>query len=282
MVGILSTVFIASQIAMSLFAGKIAHLMRSGNVVLLAIAASGLSWLTLFLTHHPGLLYLAYTLAGISSGLFEPIGNSLVARRSSAKSRGAAIGNFAAYGDMGRIAMVAATTALAGWLGANNASAILLATAVCAFLIASVFLVKSAGPENGEAHHIPIRLTDLRHNHKFGYATLAGIADSFSSASLYIFIPFLLAAKGIGLANTVYFNVIFFAGYMSGRLLLGRLADRYGHSHRDSGRNHHGRTYRAVNLRVRDYSDRRPAIRTGHLHTRNVTYHPSHGGRFRG
>ena len=65
-------------------------------------------------------------------------------------------------------------------------------------------------------------------NGGFRFATAAGIADSFSSASLYIFIPVLLETKGIDLANTLYFNIIFFAGYMSGRLGFGRLADRYG------------------------------------------------------
>jgi AAHS family benzoate transporter-like MFS transporter len=68
----------------------------------------------------------------------------------------------------------------------------------------------------------------LLKNRKFRYATEAGIADSFSSASLYIFIPFLLTAKGISLGNTLYYNVIFFVGYMTGRLALGRLADRFG------------------------------------------------------
>ncbi len=73
-----------------------------------------------------------------------------------------------------------------------------------------------------------ILLYALLNIQNFRYATLAGIADSFSSASLYIFIPFLLTAKGIPLANTLYFNVIFFAGYMAGRLFLGRTSDRFG------------------------------------------------------
>ena len=75
-----------------------------------------------------------------------------------------------------------------------------------------------------------ILLHALLNLQNFRYATLAGIADSFSSASLYIFIPFLLTAKGISLANTLYFNVIFFSGYMAGRLFLGRTSDRFGAS----------------------------------------------------
>jgi MFS family permease len=228
MVGVLSTVFIVSQISVSFFAGKIAHAVHSRNVIFLSITASGLAWLTLFFSSHVSFLYLAYMLGGISSGLFEPIGNSLVAKLSSSKNRGTAIGNFAAFGDMGRIAMVATSTALAGFLGVNHACAVLFTSAVIAFILAIVFIAKAAGGSDSVEEEMPVHLSDLLKNRKFCFATAAGIADSFSSASLYIFIPFLLEAKGIALANTLYFNVIFFAGYMSGRLVLGRVADRYG------------------------------------------------------
>jgi len=227
MVGILSAVFIISQISISLFAGKIARALHSRNVIFLSIAASAMAWLTLFLSGHAWLLYLAFMFGGISSGLFEPIGNSLVARYSSMSNRATAIGNFAAFGDMGRIAVVAAATALAGLLGADRACGILFLSAVIALVLAMILIPKSNGADP-QTQEIPVHLGDLVKNRKFRFATAAGIADSFSSASLYIFIPFLLSAKGIALADTLYFNVIFFTGYMSGRLVLGRLADRHG------------------------------------------------------
>jgi predicted MFS family arabinose efflux permease len=227
-VGILSTVFIVSQIGTSFFAGKIAHAIQSRNVILLAIAASGFGWLTLFFAHHVPALFLAYGLAGIASGLFEPIGVSLIARNSAANGRGKSIGDFSAFGDMGRIAVVAVATALAGWFGVNNACAMLLVTNVAAFILAASFLGKPDRKAGQKTPKTRIHLRDLLNIRNFRYATLAGITDSFSSASLYIFIPFLLTAKGISLANTLYFNVIFFGGYMAGRLVLGRIADRCG------------------------------------------------------
>jgi predicted MFS family arabinose efflux permease len=226
MVGIFSAVFIISQISISFFAGKIAHAIHSRNVIFLSIAASASAWLTLFLSGHVSMLYLAYALGGISSGLFEPIGNSLVAKLSSTRNRGTAIGNFAAFGDMGKMAVVCATTALAGFFGVNYTCGILFLSAMAALILALIFFPRPPA-ENSDEKEIPVHLDDLRKNRKFRFATAAGIADSFSSASLYIFIPFLLNAKGIPLANTLYFNVIFFAGYMSGRLALGRIADRY-------------------------------------------------------
>lgn len=228
LVGILSAIFIVSQIGISFFAGKIAHALHGRNVILLAIAASSLSWLTLFLAYNTGFLYLAFVLGGLSSGLFEPIGNSLIAKSCVSKRRGTVIGNFAAYGDMGRIAVVAASTTLAGLFGVNNTCALLFISGVVAFILASMFLAKPTRSEDPETSEVPAHLSYLLKNKKFVYATAAGIADSFSSASIYIFIPFLLTAKGIALANTPYFNVIFFVGYMTGRLVLGRLADRYG------------------------------------------------------
>ncbi len=231
MVGILSSVFIISQIGVSFFAGKIAHAIHSRNVVFLSIAASGVSWLTLFFSNHLSLLFLAYMFGGISSGLFEPIGNSLVAKLSASGNRGTAIGNFAAFGDMGRIAVVAVATALAGLLKVDNACLVMFASSVAALILAVLAIARTNNDADSVPEELPVHLRDLLQNRNFRFATVAGIADSFSSASLYIFIPFLLNSKGIPLANTLYFNVIFFAGYMSGRLVLGRLADKHGAPH---------------------------------------------------
>jgi FSR family fosmidomycin resistance protein-like MFS transporter len=228
MVGILSAVFMVSQISVSFFAGRIAHAIHSRNVILLAIGASAVSWLVLLFSGNVPTLYLAYLFGGVSSGLFEPIGNSLVAKISDSKTRSTAIGNFAAFGDMGRIAVVAAATALVGLLGINHACGVLCASALGALFVVRTFIPPAEGADEAEAREIPVPLADLRKNRKFCLATAAGIADSFSSASLYIFIPLLLVAKGIPLAGILYYNVIFFTGYMSGRLLLGRLADRRG------------------------------------------------------
>jgi len=67
MIGFLSTVFIVSQISISLFAGKIAHAIQSRNLILLAITASGFGWLTLLFAQHIPALFLAYVLAGLAS-----------------------------------------------------------------------------------------------------------------------------------------------------------------------------------------------------------------------
>ncbi len=231
MVGILSSVFIFSQITVSFFAGRIAHAIHSRNVVFLSIAASGVSWFTLFFSSHLALLFLAYAFGGASSGLFEPIGNSLVAKLSASKNRSTAIGDFAAFGDMGRIAVVAVATALAGFLHVDNACLVMFGLSVTALILAYIAIAKTDGTADSVPEVMPVHLGDLLKNRKFCFATTAGIADSFSSASLYIFIPFLLNAKGIPLADTLYFNVIFFAGYISGRLALGRLADKHGAAH---------------------------------------------------
>jgi FSR family fosmidomycin resistance protein-like MFS transporter len=225
-VGLLSTVFIVSQVAISAFAGKIAHVLHSRNVILLSIVFSAMAWLILIFTGNLTMIFLAFVFGGLSSGLFEPIGNSLVAK-SSPRNRAIAIGNFAAFGDMGRIAMAAAAVAIAGFIGLTPTFAILMGTTLFAFGITVIFNRNLADPAT-EVKEEHIDLGQLLRNSKFCYATLAGIADSFSSASLYIFIPFLLVAKGILLANTGWYIGVFFCGYFMGRLGLGRLADRYG------------------------------------------------------
>jgi predicted MFS family arabinose efflux permease len=195
-------------------------------VIILSIIASGLACLTLSFSASFASLYLAYLLGGVSSGLFEPIGNSLVAMLSSGSTRGKAIGNFAAFGDIGRIAVLSGTTSLAGRFGVSAACLMLFGSTLGALLLAVIAVPGRAS--GGEVQEEPIHLGHLLKNRKFCFATAAGITDSFSSASLYIFIPLLLHAKGIALANVLYFDVVFFAGYMTGRLILGRLADRHG------------------------------------------------------
>ena len=227
MAGILSTIFIVSQVSVSLFVGRIAHAIGSRNVIFLAIAASGLAWLIVLLSGRIEWLYFAFAVAGSSSGLFEPIGNSLVAR-SSAKNRSTAIGNFAAFGDMGKIGVVGVATSLAGFFGVSNAALVMFGSTVVALLLARIFVSAGTAGQDSAVADERLRLGDLLQNRKYCYATFAGIADSFSSSSLYIFIPFLLVAKGIELGDTGYYNAVFFVGYMSGRLVLGRMADRYG------------------------------------------------------
>ncbi len=226
LVGLLSTAFIVSQVFISLFTGHIAHAVHGRNVILLSIACSLAAWLVLILYSSLPMLFLAYTLGGLSSGLFEPIGNSLVAK-SCVANRATAIGDFAAFGDMGRIAMAAVAVALAGMVGLKPTFLILLGSTVLALILALIFNRRLEDPAaTGEAEFVG--LGQLLDNRKFCYAALAGIADSFSSASLYIFIPFLLVAKGIPLENTGWYIGIFFAGYFIGRLGLGRLADHHG------------------------------------------------------
>ena len=229
MLGLLSTVFIVSQISISLFAGAIAHALGNRNVILMSIAASGTAWLILLLPATYYTLFPAYMFAGIASGLFEPIGNSLIAMGASAKNRGTAIGNFAACGDMGRIAMSAVAISLAGYFGMAATCGVLLATTLAAFAL-SLLVSQSRSTAAGVEPVVEarVRFDTLLTNQKFCYATIAGIADSFSSASLYIFIPVLLIAKGISLANTGWFTALLFAGYLMGRLWLGRLSDRHG------------------------------------------------------
>ena len=123
---------------------------------------------------------------------------------------------------------LAPSTALAGILGVNLSCAVLCVSAVIVFSLVSRAIDATADDDDAVVEEEPVHLGELMENRSFCLATAAGIADSFSSASLYIFIPLLLKTKGIDLQYTLYFNVIFFAGYMSGRLALGRLADKYG------------------------------------------------------
>ncbi len=65
---------------------------------------------------------------------------------------------------------------------------------------------------------------------KYLLSLAAGVLDSFSSSSIFIFLPLLLVQKNINIASTGFFTALFFGGYFAGRLVLGRLGDRHGRS----------------------------------------------------
>ena len=59
-------------------------------------------------------------------------------------------------------------------------------------------------------------------------ANAASVIDAFANSSLFIFIPFLLAFRGIEASFIGFFTAVFFVGNLLGKIVLGRLSDRMG------------------------------------------------------
>jgi MFS family permease len=71
------------------------------------------------------------------------------------------------------------------------------------------------------------RFRDVLKHRQFVFAIWTAFFDTFSSASLFVFLPFLLLARGIDPALLGAFASVFFLGNLCGKFVLGRFADMF-------------------------------------------------------
>lgn len=228
-IGVISMVMSVCSIGAALVAGKVSERIGNKQVVVVSISCYVLAWLLFFFVRNQLMLWPIFALGGISAGLFDPIASALIARIAKDEHRGKDLGDYAAAGDLGRVGITTLTTLLIGFTSWQTVTFLFFA---CSLLLLGAFLVIHAmykevhikeekQPSTKALHH-------LFREKKFVTALLTGLCDSFSSPSLFIFLPFLLLPKGIEIAETGFLTSLFFFGYFSGRMLLGRFADKHG------------------------------------------------------
>lgn len=224
--GILAAVLAVFQIVSSLFSGILAEKIGSKKVMISSLFFYGLSWILLSFSVNLKSLFMVAALGGTGSGLFIPLANSAIAKLSE-KNRAKEMGDFSAFTDIGRIVLSGLTAFLIGGIS------IFATSLVFGFLAttSAIVLTRIAFVDMHEKHGtiLPaIRLRDFLKIKRFVYAVLTGVFDVFASSSLFIFIPLLLIPKDINISSVGFLSALFFAGYLAGRLFLGRLADKYG------------------------------------------------------
>lgn len=226
-VGILAATFSVFQIITSLFSGILAEKFTNKLVMTAAIFSYGLAWFVLSISPSLEFLFMVSCLGGVANGLFIPLANSQIAKISD-KGRAKELGDFSAFSDIGRVVLVGITSFFIDKLSLSATSIIFAGLAVISVILFS--RVSLLNPEiKSEFKSLEtVKLHHLLKIKQFVFAVLTGIFDVFASASLFIFIPLLLLPKGIQVSSVGLLSGLFFAGYMIGRVFLGRLADKYG------------------------------------------------------
>lgn len=173
--------------------------------------------------------------AGFS--VFHNTAFSYLTVNSGKHSLGKAIGNFTALGDIGRIPLTSLSAFIAALpvLGFPGWRAICLLYGLSAFAGAAYLLVSSRRspkailteglPASKKKAYFPAFLLRER---QYALPILAAILDAIGSNQVFVFLPFLLFAKGIDPKILGSFAFAFTFGCLLGKAALGRLVDQFG------------------------------------------------------
>lgn len=227
--GFLSTTLSLSQLVTSMLSGKIIRKWGNDNMMMISAVLGIFPWLVLGLK--PGMVWLffLYVSAGMSSGLFETGGISLMAKSMAHGKRSEGLGNLAMAGDAGRILLTAATTILVATWGLFSFSLINALMGIMLLTVLGLSLEKKYFSNVTEiSNPEPYRIAESFKDRNFVLSLVVGWLDSFSSASLFIFLPLLFDFKGLPYNESGLLSILLFVGYMIGRKVLGRIADRFG------------------------------------------------------
>jgi predicted MFS family arabinose efflux permease len=231
-VGLLGTILNAAGVILALPAAYLAT--RFGGLKVLVVAAFGYG--TAFLvTGGTGqflVLLPVFVFAGIGFGVFHPIAFALIAKWTPKEKRGRTIGDFTAIGDIGRIGIAAALSFFAVAIGWQKAAILyaVVALAAAIFFYRYLFSDKTRIQPKKEHHEKTQELSfwQVLRNKRYIMTICSAGFDGFASASLFVFLPFLLLQRHVDPVFLGAFTATFFVGTFFGKTLLGRFVDKWG------------------------------------------------------
>jgi MFS family permease len=226
-------------------ATMVARRLGAPLVLGLGTALCGCAYLTIGLAG-TGFVVLAVALAvgGAGSSTQHPLASALVARAYDGQGARAALGTYNFSGDLGKMALPAATAwllATMSWRHALGMIGILgLATAATILLV----LPRDTGAIDGAMHDTPTPETSGPNTsaptsaptgtssvtQRSGFALLLaiGVLDSGTRMGFLAFLPFVLRAKNAGTPMIGLALTLIFAGGAAGKLICGLLGARLG------------------------------------------------------
>lgn len=199
------------------------------KTVLMAVLFYALGFLAMGLAGNFIILLFLLIGTGLGFGLFHPIAFALISRISNFDNIGRQMGDFTAWGDIGRVVISGAVSFIVTAIAWRNA-------AFCYGGIALLFLVylyffhfrrdyivdyeQSTAPKGG--------FKILASHPKFIFAVLVCGLDNLASSALFMFLPFLLLSKSIQPIFLSSFASALLVGYILGKMILGRWVDKIG------------------------------------------------------
>ncbi len=228
-VGLLRALYAGSMAGFQMPAGMLAD--RIGGPLLLALgtALAGVGYLVAGVSAGFPLLMAALVIGGIGSSVQHPIASNLVARAFEGQRSRGALGSYNFAGDVGKMAVPAATAWLVTLMTWRSATSILGMVAIAA--AAGVLLLRRLPDARAEAaagHAAKPAAAVAGSGRGFPLLLAIGVIDSATRMGFLTFLPFLLRMKGADLPMIGVALTLVFAGGAAGKLVCGFLGARIG------------------------------------------------------
>jgi len=227
-VGILRALYAGSMAGFQLPAGALANRLGAALTLACGTALAGIGYLLAGASTGFALLVVALLVGGLGSSAQHPIAANLVAHAFTGSRSRAALAGYNFSGDLGKMALPAATAwmiVLMPWRSAMTVLGLLGILAACAVL---AFAPTSREPGALDARHA----TEVAAGHTsargFPLLLAIGIIDSATRMGFLTFLPFLLRMKGADLPMVGVALTLIFAGGAAGKLVCGFLGARLG------------------------------------------------------
>ena len=232
-VGFMRALFSGAMAGFQVPAALLAERVGARNVLALGAAIAGAGFVFAGVSGGIVSLALALCIGGFGGSAQHPVASSLVARAYQGPRSRTALGAYNFSGDVGKMLFPAATAGLLLLMPWRSAASLLAATGLIA--AAAIFFLLPAPASRqtaadaetakpGTTGGAPARAA----RGGFGLLLSIGVIDSATRMGFLTFLPFLLAAKGAGVATIGMALTLVFAGGAAGKLVCAYLGARFG------------------------------------------------------
>lgn len=230
-VGFLGSTMNVLKVFLALPVGYVASRYGGFRLLIIAILFYAIGHLFVSIGQYYYVIAFGFLIAGIGFAIFHPISFSVVVKMFDKKERGSRLGTFTAIGDIGRIGMSSIITFVIAYIGWRSTALSCFAVLSVLFIIYFVGFFRRKTTIIIDQHNSKgISYRGILKNKKFILSTLSYCLDTFASSALFVFIPFLLLSRNVSPALLGSVTSTFFFGNMFGKVLLGRLVDKFGNT----------------------------------------------------
>ncbi len=226
-VGFLRTIFSGTMAVLQIPSTLVADRIGVGLVLAIGTALAGLCYVLAGSSDGFAWLLAALLLGGLGASTQHPLASALVTRAYAGARSLAAFGTYNFAGDIGKMALPAAASALLLFMPWRPAYALLGLLGIVAG-VAIFLLTPRFSPEPAAAAQ-PAE-SARRGAFKPGYFLLLamGAIDSLTRAGFLVFLPFLLIGKGASVTTAGFALTLVFIGGATGKLACAWISARFG------------------------------------------------------